>query len=213
MTLMIATFYLLPKPYSVKFAAWFIRIMTLVHVEVKGMIDPNAQMFLINHQSDLDIGIMETITTHDLAWVAKKELFDIPFFGLVLRLPQDIALQRESKSALIKLIRDAKKPIDEGRVITIFPEGTRTETGKMKPFKSGAKKVADTYRLTVQPVVLVATAKYFSNKKKIFYPGSVTALFMESFTADKEDPDWLTNLQLKMQKVYDDEFANHPRNR
>lgn len=213
MTLMIATFYLLPKPYSVKFAAWFIRIMTLVHVEVKGMIDPNAQMFLINHQSDLDIGIMETITTHDLAWVAKKELFDIPFFGLVLRLPQDIALQRESKSALVKLIRDAKKPIDEGRVITIFPEGTRTETGKMKPFKSGAKKVADTYRLTVQPVVLVATAKYFSNKKKIFYPGSVTALFMESFTADKEDPDWLTNLQLKMQKVYDDEFANHPRNR
>lgn len=211
--MMIATFYLLPKPYSVKFAAWFIRIMTLIHVNVKGKIDSDVQMFLINHQSDLDIGIMETITTQDLAWVAKKELFDIPFFGLVLRLPQDIALQRESKSALVKLIKDAKKPIDEGRVITIFPEGTRTETGKMKPFKFGAKKVADTYNLKVQPVVLIATAKYFSNKKKIFYPGSVTAVFMESFIADKEDPHWLANLQLTMQKVYDDEFTNHPRNR
>ncbi len=210
---MIATFYLLPKPYSVKFAAWFIRIMTLVHVDVRGKVDPDVQMFLINHQSDLDIGIMETITTQDLAWVAKKELFDIPFFGLVLRLPQDIPLQRESKSALVKLIKDAKKPIDEGRVITIFPEGTRTETGKMKPFKLGAKKVADTYKLKVQPVVLIATAKYFSNKKKIFYPGSVTAVFMESFIADKEDPNWLANLQLTMQKVYDDEFTNHPRNR
>ncbi len=210
---MIATFYLLPKPYSVKFAAWFIRIITLVHVDVKGIMDPDVQMFLINHQSDLDIGIMETITTKDLAWVAKKELFDIPFFGLVLRLPQDIALQRESKSALVKLIKDAKKPIDEGRVITIFPEGTRTETGKMKPFKLGAKKVADTYNLKVQPVVLIATAKYFSNKKKIFYPGKVTAVFMESFTADKDDSEWLNNTQIAMQKVYDDEFTNHPRNR
>ena len=210
---MIATFYLLPQPYAVKFAAWFIRIMAFVHVDIKGKIDPDVQMFLVNHQSDLDIGIIETITSKDIAWVAKKELFDIPFFGLVLRLPKDIALQRESKSALVKLIKDAKQPIEQGRVITIFPEGTRTEAGTMKPFKSGAKKVADTYNLKVQPVVLIATAKYFSNKRKIFYPGKVTAVFMESFTANKEDSEWLIQTQIAMQKVYDDEFTNHPRNR
>jgi 1-acyl-sn-glycerol-3-phosphate acyltransferase len=213
MTLMIATFYLLPKPYAVKFSAWFIRLLVFVPIRVKGAPAPDAQMFLLNHQSDIDIGIMETITSHDLAWVAKKELFKVPFFGLVVRLPKDIALERESKTALVKLIKECKDRLDRGRVITIFPEGTRTETGKMKPFKQGAKIVADKYALKVQPVVLIATAWHFSNKRKDFRPGAVTAVYMDPFTADKEDPEWLNNLHSQMQKVYDDELANHPRYR
>jgi 1-acyl-sn-glycerol-3-phosphate acyltransferase len=210
MTLMITTFYLLPKPYAVKFSAWFIRLLIFSPARVKGTPDPEAQMFLINHQSDLDIGIMETISSRDLAWVAKKELFNIPFFGLVVKLPKDIALERESKTALVKLIKACKDRLDHGRVITIFPEGTRTETGKMKPFKPGAKIVADKYALKVQPVVFIATAWHFSNKRKNFRPGTVTAIYLDSFIADKEDPLWLENLQIKMQKVYDDELENHP---
>jgi len=213
MTLMIATFYLLPKPYAVKFSAWLIRFFIFSPVHVKGDIDPHTQMFLVNHQSDIDIGVMETITSHDLAWVAKKELFDVPFFGLVLKLPNDIAVARESKTSLVKMIKDAKERLDQGRTITIFPEGTRSETGKMKPFKAGAKMVADKYSLQVQPVVLIATASYFSNKRKDFRPGTIIALFLEPFVADKSDPDWLKNTQITMQKVYDDELANHPRHR
>ena len=213
MTLMIATFYLLPKPYAVKFSAWFIRLLVFVPVRVKGIPDPDAQMYLINHQSDIDIGIMETISTKDLAWVAKKELFNVPFFGLVVRLPKDIALERESKTALVKLIKECKDRLDHGRVITIFPEGTRTETGKMKPFKAGAKMVADKYSLKVQPVVLIATAWHFSNKRKDFNPGTITAIYLESFIADKSNPEWLNETQIQMQKVYDGELANHPRYR
>ncbi|MDP3466170.1 MAG: lysophospholipid acyltransferase family protein, partial [Sulfuricurvum sp.] len=196
MTLMIVTFYLLPKPYAVKFSAWFIRLLLFSPVRVKGKIDPDTQIFLVNHQSDIDIGVMETITSSDLAWVAKKELFDVPFFGLVVRLPKDIALERESKTALIKLLKDCKERLDEGRAITIFPEGTRSETGKMKPFKAGAKMVADKYSLKVQPVVLIATASYFSNKRRDFRPGAITALFLDPFIAEKSDPDWLKNTQI-----------------
>lgn len=210
---MITTFYLFPKPYAVKFSAWFIRLLVFIPVRVKGTPDPDAQMFLLNHQSDIDIGIMETITDKDLAWVAKKELFEVPFFGLVVRLPKDIALERESKTALVKLIKECKDRLDRGRVITIFPEGTRTETGKMKPFKAGAKMVADKYALKVQPVVLIATAWHFSNKRKVFHPGSVTAIYLDAFIADKENPQWLNETHDRMQKVYDDELANHPRYR
>ncbi|MEW5831494.1 MAG: lysophospholipid acyltransferase family protein [Campylobacterota bacterium] len=213
MTLMIAIFHFVPNPYAQKISAWFIRLLVFIPVRVKGTPDPDAQMFLLNHQSDIDIGIMETITPKDLAWVAKKELFDVPFFGLVVKLPKDIALERESKTALVKLIKECKDRLDRGRVITIFPEGTRTETGKMKPFKAGAKMVADKYALKVQPVVLIATAWHFSNKRKDFRPGTVTAIYMDSFVADKEDPQWLNQLQEKMQKVYDDELSNHPRYR
>ncbi|TDA63085.1 1-acyl-sn-glycerol-3-phosphate acyltransferase [Sulfuricurvum sp. IAE1] len=210
---MIAIFHFVPNPYAQKISAWFIRLLVFIPVRVKGVPDPDAQMFLLNHQSDIDIGIMETITSKDLAWVAKKELFDVPFFGLVVKLPKDIALERESKTALVKLIKECKDRLDHGRVITIFPEGTRTETGKMKPFKAGAKIVADKYALKVQPVVLIATAWHFSNKRKDFRPGSVTAIYMDSFVADKEDPQWLDRLREQMQKVYDDELSNHPRYR
>lgn len=210
---MILTFYLLPQPYSVKLGAWFIRFFGFIGVKTHGTLDPDASMYLVNHQSDVDIGIMETISPKNIAWVAKNELFSIPFFGLVLRLPQNIALQRESKTAIVKLIKEVKRCLDAGRVITIFPEGTRTETGKMKPFKQGAKIVADKYGLKVQPIVLIATASYFSNKRKNFRPGVVTAIYLDTFYADKEDPNWLSDLQLKMQKVYDDELANHPSNR
>ncbi len=208
---MIAIFYLLPKPYAVKFSAWFIRLLVFIPVQVKGNPDPEAQMYLLNHQSDIDIGVMETITTKDLAWVAKKELFDVPFFGLVVRLPQDIALERESKSALVKLIKECKDRLEHGRVITIFPEGTRTETGTMKPFKPGAKIVADKFGLKVQPIVLIATAHHFSNKRKTFRPGTITALYLDSFIADKENPQWLNETRIKMQKVYDEELSNNPR--
>lgn len=210
---MITIFHLVPNPYAQKISAWFIRLLVFLPVRVKGTPDPEAQMFLLNHQSDIDIGIMETITPKDLAWVAKKELFDVPFFGLVVKLPKDIALERESKSSLVKLIKECKDRLDHGRVITIFPEGTRTETGKMKPFKAGAKIVADKFTLKVQPVVLIATAWHFSNKRKNFRPGTVTAVYMDSFIADKEDPEWLNNLHAQMQKVYNDELANHPRYR
>ncbi len=210
---MIAIFHLVPNPYAQKISAWFIRLLVFIPVRVKGTPDPDAQMFLLNHQSDIDIGIMETITSKDLAWVAKKELFDVPFFGLVVKLPKDIPLERESKTALVKLLKECKDRLDQGRVITIFPEGTRTETGHMKPFKAGAKMVADKYGLKVQPVVLIATAWHFSNKRKDFRPGTVTAVYMDSFVADKNDPEWLNRLHTRMQKVYNDELTHHPRYR
>jgi 1-acyl-sn-glycerol-3-phosphate acyltransferase len=213
LTFMILIFHFVPRPYAQKISAWIIRLSTFYSVEIKGEEDPDAQMFLLNHQSDLDIGIMETISSRDLAWVAKKELFDTPFFGLALRLPNDIAVERESKTALVKLLRDAKERLDKGRVITIFPEGTRSTKGKMLPFKSGAKMVADKYKLRVQPIVLMQTAKYYNIKKFYYKPGRIKVIYLDSFLADKNDPNWLNNLREKMQKVYDDELANNPRHR
>ena len=210
---MILIYHFLPRPMAPKISAWIIRLSTFFTVDIQGEEHPDTQMFLLNHQSDLDIGIMETISKKDLAWVAKKELFDIPFFGLALKLPKDIAVERESKTSLVKLLRDSKDRIDNGRTITIFPEGTRSTKGKMLPFKSGAKIIADKYNLRVQPVVLMQTAKYYNIKNFYYKPGKIKVIFMDSFIADKNDDEWLKNLRIKMQKVYDDELANNPSHR
>ena len=71
LTLMIVFYYIVPRPYARKMSAWLIRLTTFFTVETKGEEDKDAQMFLVNHQSDLDICVMETITSRDLAWVAK----------------------------------------------------------------------------------------------------------------------------------------------
>lgn len=213
LVLMIVLYYLVPRPYARKISAWLIRLSIFFTVEIEGKEDKNAQMFLVNHQSDLDICIMETVTKKDLTWVAKQELFEIPFFGLALKLPKDIAVTRESKTSLLKLLKDAKDRLDKGRVITMFPEGTRSTKSKMLPFKSGAKMVADKYELCVQPVVIMQSAKYYNVKEFYYKPGRIKVIYLDSFIAKREDKNWLNNLRVEMQKVYDDELSNNPNHR
>ncbi|UFS61737.1 1-acyl-sn-glycerol-3-phosphate acyltransferase [Sulfurimonas sp. HSL-3221] len=192
-----------PRPYASKIAAWFIRLLIFVHVRKVSEPDPEAQMYIINHQSELDIGVIESTTQRELAWVAKKELFEVPFFSLAVRLSREIPLERESKSALVALLKAAKERIDEGRIVCIFPEGTRSESGRMRRFKPGAKLIADKLGLTVQPVVLIHTARFFSTKRMTAAPGMITAIYLESFTADKSDKKWLETVQHQMQETYD----------
>ncbi len=201
----IIIFPIFKAPRSQKIAAKLIQILTGIKTDIKGEEDPNAQMFLMNHQSDLDIEIMEITSDKPLAWVAKKELFEVPFFGLALKLPEDIAVDREDKKSLLKLLKDAKDRLDKGKTLAIFPEGTRSRSEKMLPFKSGAKLIADKYRLRVQPVVLIETRKYYDIKKFWAKSGTVRVVFLPSFVADSSNPDWLKELRKEMQRVYDEE--------
>lgn len=213
LVLMMILYPILPRPYARKIAAWYVRFFTFFSTEVKGEEDPATQMFLINHQSDLDIAIMETISKKDLAWVAKKELFDVPFFGLAMSMPEDIPIERKSKTSLLRLLKNAKDRLNKGRVITMFPEGTRSTTDKMLHFKNGAKVVADMYKLRVQPVVLIQTASFYNIKKFYYMPGKIKVIFLDSFIADKEDEKWLHSLKERMQGVYDAELANYSSSR
>ena len=213
LTLVILTYWLLPRPYARKISAWFVRLAIFFRTDIEGQEDPAAQMYLINHQSDLDIGIMETISQKDLSWVAKKELFDVPFFGLVMSMPEDIPIERQSKTSLLKLLKNSKDRLNKGRVITMFPEGTRSRNSRILPFKNGAKIVADKYQLKVQPVVLMQTAKYYDIKRFYYKPGRIKVIFMDSFIADKANENWLSDLRINMQKVYDNELSNNPSHR
>lgn len=83
----------------------------------------------------------------------------------------------------------------------------------MLPFKSGAKMLADKYKLKVQPIILMQTAKYYNIKNFYYKPGRIKVIFMEPFIADRSDKEWLNELRVKMQKVYDDELANNTSHR
>jgi len=180
-----------------------------IRVKIVGKADPNAKMFVINHQSLVDIMVTEMVTPNvDFAWVAKKELFKMPFFGLSLRKTDMISLDREDRRGIVSLLKESKKRVDSGRVISIFPEGTRSKNKKIIRFKKGAKIVADKYALKVQPLVLVNCGNLFDTGRYEHRVGEVKAIFLDPIDATSEE-EWLNSLRTKMQEIYNDELKHN----
>ena len=116
-----------------------------IKIETEGKLDDSCDMVLMNHQSLLDIIVIEHIHNRDLAWVAKKEIADLFFFGHIIKAPKMISVDRENKAGLIHLLKEAKDRLDKKRPIAMFPEGTRSDGTKMLSFRPGAKMIANKY--------------------------------------------------------------------
>ena len=173
-------------------------------VEVVGKPDPEAQLVLMNHQSLLDIIVMDADYPKNLSWVAKKEIAQIPFIGQILTLPKMIIVDREDKKSLLKLLKDAKARLDEGRVIAMFPEGTRGKGKKLLPFKMGARFLASKLNLKVQPVVIVNTRKILDSINFTVHSGTVKIIYLDPVDP-ASDKKWYEKLHEEMQKVLERE--------
>jgi len=167
--------------------AWSAMQMKLlgIKIELVGNIDESADMYIINHQSVMDIILFEYLLARNTAWVAKKEIADLPWFGRILKAPDMIIVERESKSALVKLLRDTKDKLAQGRPIAIFPEGTRTDGKRLRKFKVGAKMIANKYKLKVQPFVIIGSLEILDSKKLTQTPGSVKIICLPTVQAQK----------------------------
>lgn len=178
-----------------------------VKFEVEGKFDNDADLIMINHQSLLDIVILESIHPRNIAWVAKKEIGDIPVFGHILRAPKMISIDRENKAGLIALLKDVKNRLDAGRPIAIFPEGTRSDGIELLSFKSGAKMIAEKYNLKIQPVVLLHSRAILDSKKLIANPGVVKIKYIPSFVPQK-GTSWYEELEANMRGIIYNEFCD-----
>ena len=177
-------------------------------IKVKGKEDKNATIFIVNHQSFLDIIVLESTIKKKTSFLAKKELFNVPIFKTFLKISEVVPVDRDNKKSIKKLISDCDYFLKKGKALIIFPEGTRTKTFKILPFKMGANFIANKFNLRVQPIVLVNTANTFSKDKINFRGSEVLVHFLEAFDAKKED-NWLEESRIKMQRVYDNELTNN----
>ncbi len=170
-------------------------------LEVIGDFSDEANILLINHQSMLDIIVLEEVHPKNLCWIAKAQIGKIPIIGKILSLPKMIAVERENKHSLIKLLKDAKDRVENGRVLAIFPEGTRSQTNKLLPFKGGAKMLVEKLNLKVQSIVIVGSdalkVKEFSFKK-----ADIKIFCLDLVDTSKEN--WLEATRESMQKVLDE---------
>lgn len=165
--------------------------------------EENPQILILNHQSFMDVMYLEAMHPKDLCWVAKAELGKPFIYGHALKAPKMILINREDKKELIHLLKVAKERLDEGRVLCIFPEGTRSSGGdKLLPFKSGAKVLVEKYQLCIQPILFCNTRACmdFSSKDFANTPFSIDA--KKAYKPDFTDKQWYDKLREQMQQDY-----------
>ena len=122
-------------------------------------------VLMANHQSAFDIFILYGYLPFDFTFLSKKEVFQIPLFGLAMKVVDAIAVDRENKASLKKTIKDMENYIRRGRSLLIFPEGTRSEDGELLDFKKGGFLLAKKSNVKILPVTVI-------NSNKILKKGS-----------------------------------------
>ncbi len=183
-------------------------------IQTVGMRDPASQLFVFNHQGIIDIITMEAVANTHMAWIAKKELFDTPIYGHLLKGGGMISVDRQNKAGLIRLLHDAEARIAEGgRALAIFPEGTRARGQKLLPFKAGAKLLANRLRLRVQPVVITGSKWLLNEHNRTAHNATVKVMYLTAFNVSEMPQTWYEDLRETMQHVIDEEQSVHGRER
>jgi 1-acyl-sn-glycerol-3-phosphate acyltransferase len=132
------------------------------------------QIYMANHQSDVDILIVLAHVPGQFRWIAKKELFQIPIFGAAMRGAGYIEIDRQNhEKATISLDQAARK-IRDGKSVMSFPEGTRSKDGKVKAFKQGMFHLAIKSGVPIVPISIIGASDIMPKRSLIIKPGNVT---------------------------------------
>ncbi len=130
-------------------------------------------IFLSNHQGAFDIPALQSNIPGRFKWVAKKSLFKIPVVGWSMGLAGYISIERESAGSAYKSIEAAAGEIKNGASVLIFPEGTRSKTGELLPFKRGAFILAAKSGAPVVPIAIRGTKDIMKKGSLLIRPSDV----------------------------------------
>lgn len=110
-----------------------------------------------NHQSHYDIAVLYHVLGGNVRMVAKKELFDLPVFGRAIREAGFVSVDRGNTESAIASLASAKDHLAAGTHLWIAPEGTRSPTGELLPFKKGGFHIALDMKAPVLPITIRGT--------------------------------------------------------
>ena len=135
--------------------------------------ETSPAILLVKHQSTYETFLMPAIMPHPLAYVFKKELLYVPFFGWAIGSLDMIHIDRSQRAkAFNKVVAQGQVLLDKGVWVIMFPEGTRIPRGERGTYKTGGTRLAIATGAPVIPVA-VTSAKCWPRKAFIKYPGVV----------------------------------------
>jgi len=142
-----------------------------VKVKLEGMEHVKGEgpyIFMSNHQGSYDIFALLGYLPFQFKWLAKKELFSIPFFGWTMAAAGYISLDREGSRKTVEAMNEAAQKIREGMSVVVFPEGSRSPDGSIQPFKKGGFTLAIKSKVPIIPVAI-------NGSREIMPKGKLTA--------------------------------------
>jgi 1-acyl-sn-glycerol-3-phosphate acyltransferase len=146
-----------------RLAAWWGRFSARlfgISIEVIGRENYDSgkhYLVLSNHAGMADIPLLLGFMDLNLRFVAKEELGKIPVFGWSMKQAGYVMIRRGQNREALKSLLDATEVLKKGRSVHIFPEGTRSATGELLPFKRGAFLVAQKGKTELLPVTIIGS--------------------------------------------------------
>jgi 1-acyl-sn-glycerol-3-phosphate acyltransferase len=148
-------------------------------------------VLLVKHQSTWETFSMVTLMPHPLAFVFKKELLYVPFFGWAMSRMDMIHIDRSQRAqAFSKVVEQGKRLMAQGVWVIMFPEGTRIPRGQKGVYKSGGTRLAIETGAPVIPVA-VTSAKCWPRKAFVKKPGIVDISIGKPIPSAGRQPDEL----------------------
>lgn len=148
-------------------AGYLFRKLTVVHQKatplwkfsVVGSVpsDPRRPYVVVaNHESFVDILLISHLPM-EMKWLSKKDFFSYPLVGWMMRLARDIPLQRGDRDSAIAALAACRDRLSDNVSVMIFPEGTRSTSGELGPFKDGAFSTAIASGAPILPLAVHGT--------------------------------------------------------
>ncbi|MEZ5646459.1 MAG: lysophospholipid acyltransferase family protein [Burkholderiaceae bacterium] len=148
-------------------------------------------VLLVKHQSTWETFCMPTLMPHPLAYVFKKELLYVPFFGWAMSRLDMVHIDRSKRAqAFNKVVTQGQRLLDQGTWVIMFPEGTRIERGQKGNYKSGGTRLAIATGAPVIPVA-VTSGRCWPRKALIKRPGTVDFSIGKPIPSEGREPDEL----------------------
>jgi len=157
--------------------AWGNFVMNVFGTEVRVHGEENIPttgpvVYVANHQSYADIPLCcKVLNKIQTGFVAKDGLQNIPLYGEWIQNIRSVIIQRNDPRSSLRTIEEAIELIHQGFSMVVFPEGTRSKGGPMKPFKKGSLRLATKPGVPVVPITIDGTWRIFEEKG---YPQKVS---------------------------------------
>jgi len=155
----------------------------------QGSKDP--AVLLVKHQSTWETFVMPTLMPHPLAYVFKRELLYVPFFGWAMGRLDMIHIDRSQRAkAFAKVVSQGRRLMAEGVWVIMFPEGTRIARGEKGQYKTGGTRLAIEAGVPVIPVA-VTSGRCWPRKAFIKRPGVVDISIGQPIVSTGREPEEL----------------------